>query len=117
MQTLTCVVIGLAGGILSGILGIGGGIILIPLMIFLLKITQHQAQGISLAVICLSFISVLVYYKKGHINLSIAALIGLGFVIGGFLGAYFAEYLPDQVLRKCFAVLMIIMAIKILISK
>jgi uncharacterized membrane protein YfcA len=61
MQIWTCVAIGLAGGILIGLLGIGGGVILMPLMIFLLKMTQRQAQGTSLAVICLSFISVLVY--------------------------------------------------------
>ncbi|MDR2457536.1 MAG: sulfite exporter TauE/SafE family protein [Clostridiales Family XIII bacterium] len=117
MQSWTCIAIGLAGGVLSGLLGIGGGIVLIPLMVFLLKMTQHQAQGTSLAVICLSFISVLVYYKKGHINLSVATLIGVGFILGGFLGAYFAGCLPDHVLRRCFAVLMIIMAIEILISK
>jgi uncharacterized membrane protein YfcA len=83
----------------------------------LLKMTQHQAQGTSLAVICLSFVSVLVYYKKGHVSLGIAALIGLGFAAGGFLGSYIADFLPEQILRKCFAVLMIIIALKMLISK
>jgi uncharacterized membrane protein YfcA len=102
---------------LSGLLGIGGGIILIPLMIFILKMTQHQAQGTSLAIICLSFFSMLVYYKKGHVNLSIAVLIGLGFIVGGVLGSYLADFLPNQILKKFFAVLMIIMAVKILISK
>ncbi|MDR2458074.1 MAG: sulfite exporter TauE/SafE family protein, partial [Clostridiales Family XIII bacterium] len=109
--------IGLSGGMLSGLLGIGGGIILIPLMIFILKMTQHQAQGTSLAIICLSFFSMLVYYKKGHVNLSIAVLIGLGFIVGGVLGSYLADFLPNQILKKFFAVLMIIMAVKILISK
>jgi uncharacterized membrane protein YfcA len=117
MQIWTCVAIGLAGGILSGLMGVGGGIILIPLMVLLLKMTQHQAQGTSLAVICLSFVSVLVYYKKGHASLNVAALIGLGFVAGGFLGSYIADFLPEQILRKCFAVLMIIVAVKMLISK
>jgi uncharacterized membrane protein YfcA len=117
MQVLACIAIGLAGGILSGSFGIGGGIVLIPLMIFLLKMTQHQAQGTSLAIICLSFFSMLVYYKKGHVNLSIAVLIGLGFVAGGLLGYYLADFLPEQILKKCFAILMIIMAVKILISK
>jgi uncharacterized membrane protein YfcA len=79
--------------------------------------TQHQAQGTSLAIICLSFFSMLVYYKKGHVNFSIAVLIGLGFVVGGILGSYIADFLPDQILKKFFAVLMIIMAVKILISK
>jgi uncharacterized membrane protein YfcA len=86
-------------------------------MVLLLKMTQHQAQGTSLAVICLSFVSMLVYYKKGHINLGIAALIGLGFVVGGFLGSYIADFLPERILKKCFAVLMIIIAVKMLISK
>jgi uncharacterized membrane protein YfcA len=117
MQTLACIVIGLAGGILSGLLGVGGGFVLIPLMIFVLKMTQHQAQGTSLAVICLSLFSMFVYYKKGYVNLSIAVLIGLGFVIGGVLGSYLADFLPDQILKKFFAALMIIIAVKILISR
>jgi uncharacterized membrane protein YfcA len=117
MQIWTCVAIGLVGGVLSGLMGVGGGIVLIPLMVLLLKMTQHQAQGTSLAVICLSFVSMLVYYKKGHINLGMAALIGLGFVVGGFLGSYLADFLPEQILKKCFAVLMIIIAVKMLISK
>jgi uncharacterized membrane protein YfcA len=79
--------------------------------------TQHQAQGTSLAVICLSFGSMLIYYKRGHINFSIAALIGLGFVAGGFLGSYLADFLPEHILKKCFAALMIIIAVKMLISK
>ncbi|MDR3307197.1 MAG: sulfite exporter TauE/SafE family protein [Endomicrobium sp.] len=111
-----CVAIGLAGGILSGLMGVGGCIVLIPLMAFLLKMTQ-AAQGTSLAVICLSFVSMLIYYKRGCVNFSIAALIGLGFVAGGFLGSYLADFLPEQILKKCFAALMIIIAVKMLTSK
>ena len=117
MDILTCLLIGVAGGILSGLMGVGGGIILIPLMIIFLKMTQHQAQGTSLAVIMLSFVSMMVYYKKGHVNLGIAALIGLGFIAGGFIGAYFATSLPENILRKCFAVLMIAVACKMLFFK
>jgi uncharacterized membrane protein YfcA len=114
---LTCVMIGIISGILSGLMGVGGGIILIPLMLVFLKMTQHQAQGMSLAIICLSFVSMLVYYKKGYVNLGIAALIGLGFMIGGFLGAHFATALPEYILKKCFAVFLILVAIRILIFK
>ncbi|MCL2145026.1 MAG: sulfite exporter TauE/SafE family protein [Endomicrobia bacterium] len=117
MDILTCLFIGLSGGILSGLMGVGGGIVLIPLMIIFLKMTQHQAQGTSLAVIMLSFVSMMVYYKKGHVNLGIAALIGAGFILGGFIGAYFAAALPENILRKCFAVLMIIVACKMLFFK
>ncbi len=117
METGICIGIGLAGGILSGLMGVGGGIVLIPLMIFFLKMTQHQAQGTSLAIIMLSFVSMLVYYKKGHVNLGIAALIGIGFVIGGLIGSYFATSLPEHILRKCFGVLLIIVAVKMLFFK
>jgi uncharacterized membrane protein YfcA len=117
MDILTCLIIGFSGGILSGLMGVGGGIILIPLMITFLKMTQHQAQGTSLAIITLSIFSMIVYYKKGHVNLGIAALIGLGFITGGFIGAHFAAFLPENILRKCFAVLMIIVACKMLFFK
>jgi len=117
MDILTCILIGLTGGVLSGLMGVGGGIILIPLMIIFLKMTQHQAQGTSLAIITLSLFSSIVYYKKGHVNLSIAALVGIGFIIGGFIGAYFATSLPENILRKGFAVLMIIVACKMLFFK
>ncbi|MDR2426194.1 MAG: sulfite exporter TauE/SafE family protein [Endomicrobium sp.] len=117
METAICIGIGLAGGVLSGLMGVGGGIILIPLMIIFLKMTQHQAQGTSLAIIMLSFFSMLVYYKKGYVNLIVAALIGIGFIAGGFIGAYFAASLPENLLRKCFAVLMIAVAVKMLFFK
>lgn len=112
-----CVGIGVAGGLLSGLMGVGGGIILVPLMLAFLKFNQYQAQGTSLAIIMLSFFSMLVYYKKGHVDLGIAALIGLGFIVGGFLGANFAVSLPESLLRKGFAILMIIVAIRMLFFK
>lgn len=117
MEIATCIGIGIAGGLLSGLMGVGGGIVLIPLMVIFLKMTQHQAQGTSLAIIMLSVVSMLVYYKKGHVNLGIAALVGIGFVIGGFVGAHFATAIPEHILRKIFAVFMIIVAAKMLFFK
>ncbi|MDR1696245.1 MAG: sulfite exporter TauE/SafE family protein [Endomicrobium sp.] len=117
MDILTCLGIGLAGGILSGLMGVGGGIVLIPLMVIFLKMTQHQAQGASLAIIMLSFVSMIVYYKKGYVNPGIAALIGVGFIAGGLIGAYFATSLPEHVLKKCFAVLLFVAAFKMMFIK
>ncbi len=117
MEIITCVGIGLAGGILSGLMGVGGGIVLVPLMVFFLKMTQHQAQGTSLAIIMLSFFAMFTYYKKGHVDLGIAALIGIGFIIGGLIGAHFATALPENVLKKFFGVLLIIVAAKMLFFK
>ena len=117
MDVTSCILIGLTGGILSGLMGVGGGIVLIPLMVIFLKMTQHQAQGTSLAIITLSIVSMLIYYKKGHVNLSIAALIGVGFIIGGLIGAHLAAIIPENILKKLFAVLMIVVAIRMLIFK
>jgi uncharacterized membrane protein YfcA len=112
-----CISIGLAGGVLSGLMGIGGGIILIPLMIIFLKMTQHQAQGISLAVIMLSFFSMLVYYKKGYVNVGAACLIVIGFISVVLIGAHAAASVPEHILRKCFALLMMAVACKMLFFK
>jgi uncharacterized membrane protein YfcA len=117
MEILICIGIGFCGGILGGLLGIGGATVLIPLMIVVLKMTQHQAQGTSLAIICLSFFSMLVYYKKGHVNLNFAALIGIGFILGGVVGAHIADLIPEYILKKCFAILLLFTAVRILISK
>lgn len=117
MEAVICIGIGLVGGVLSGLMGVGGGIVLIPLMVLFLKTTQHQAQGTSLAIISLSLFAMLAYYKKGYVNLPVAAFIGVGFVAGGILGAHFAALIPSDILKKCFAVLMIIVGLKILIFK
>ncbi|MDR1523316.1 MAG: sulfite exporter TauE/SafE family protein [Endomicrobium sp.] len=117
MEIVICIVTGFLGGFFGGIFGVGGASVLIPLMLILLKMSQHQAQGTSLAVIALSFFSMLVYYKKGHVNLTVAALIGLGFVIGGFFGASIADMLPENILKKCFAVVLLFTAVKVFISK
>ncbi|AKL97671.1 sulfite exporter TauE/SafE family protein [Endomicrobium proavitum] len=117
MEIITCIAIGVAGGILSGLMGVGGGIVLIPLMVIFLHMGQHQAQGTSLAIIMLSFVSMFVYYKKGHVNLTVAALIGIGFIIGGLIGAHFATSIPEHALKKIFAVLMIVVAVKMLVFK
>jgi uncharacterized membrane protein YfcA len=117
MELTTYILIGIAGGFLSGLMGVGGGIILIPLMTIFLGMTQHQAQGTSLGIIMFSFVSAMVYYKKGYVNLTTVLLIGIGFIIGGLLGSHSAAALPDIVLKKCFAILMIVIAVRMLFFK
>jgi uncharacterized membrane protein YfcA len=117
MEMVICIITGFLGGFFGGVFGVGGASILIPLMVIVLKMTQHQAQGTSLAIIVLSFFSMLVYYKKGYVNITIAILIGLGFVIGGFLGANIADRLSENILKKCFAIVLLFTAVKIFISK
>lgn len=113
---LLCLFIGLISGILSGILGIGGGVIMIPLLLFLFQMTQHQAQGTSLAAMLppVGLFAVLEYYWKGQVNVRIALVIALGFVIGGFLGAYAAQWIPDKSLQRVFGVFLLLISLRMI---
>lgn len=111
--------IGLVAGGMSGLVGIGGGIIMVPAMVLLLGMSQHQAQGTSLAVMIppIGLLAAMQYYKEGHIDLRFAAVIALGFLVGGFVGGKFAVDLPEAVLRKIFAVVLLTIAVKMFFTK
>jgi uncharacterized protein len=111
--------IGVLAGSISGLIGIGGGIIMVPIMVLLLGMTQHQAQGTSLAVMVppIGILAAMHYYKQGHIDLRFAAVIAVGFLIGGFIGGKFAVDLPEAVLRKSFAAVLLVVAVKMFFTK
>ena len=122
MSILTCLVlifIGLLAGLLSGLLGIGGGIIMVPLLIMLLGLTQHQAQGTTLFAMLppIGILAALNYYKEGFVKWEYAIVIALTFVVGGYFGSKLSISLPDQTLRRVFGVIMLIGAIKLILSK
>lgn len=116
---LTLIVIGLLAGILSGFMGVGGGVIMIPLMILLLGYSQHEAQGTSLAVLAIpvTFLAAYNYYSAGHVNWKFAVVMALAFVVGGYLGSKFAISLDQSVLKKIFGVVLLIAAIKLFFEK
>jgi len=117
---LSLIIIGLLAGILSGFMGVGGGVIMIPLMILFLGYDQHQAQGMSLAVLAVpvTFVAAYTYHKAGHvIDWKYAIVIALFFVVGGFLGSKFAVSLNQQVLKKIFALILVVAAVKLFFSK
>ncbi len=118
-QIILLLAIGLFAGILSGTLGVGGGIIMVPALIFLLGFTQHKAQGTSLAVMMLPVVlpSVLLYYKEGFINIKFALIIMAAFVVGSFIGSNLAVNIPANTLKKIFGIFVIITGIKMLFSK
>ncbi len=118
-QALWLVIIGLAAGILSGLVGIGGGLVMVPAMVWLLGYSQHQAQGTSLAVLMLPvvFLAVRDYYKAGHIDPKVVGVIALAFVLGGFFGGKWALALPADQLKKIFGVVLLAAALKLLLSK
>ena len=118
---LIIISIGLMAGILSGLVGIGGGIILVPALIYVLSYSQHQAQGTSLGVLTLPVVLVafLKYYtdckKMGTpIDFKIIGLLAIGFVVGGFLGSTLALRIDKEMLKKIFAVILFYTAIKML---
>jgi len=102
------VLVGLIGGALSGLTGLGGGFIMVPLLVYLFGMSQHVAQGTSLTVLLppLGLFAFWHYYKHGHVDVGVAVLMAIGFVAGGYLGGWLAQQIPGAMLRKGFAVMM-----------
>jgi len=113
---ITLLLIGLAAGILSGLVGVGGGLIIVPALIFFLGYTQHQAQGTSLGLLLLpvGILAVINYYNKGQIDIKVVAVMGIAFVLGGWLGSKLALRLPADTVKKIFAVFLFYSAFKLL---
>jgi uncharacterized membrane protein YfcA len=111
--------LGVAAGVLSGIIGIGGGILLIPALVYMFGMSQLKAQGTSLAVLLLpvGILAVLPYFRAGQIDIKLAALIAVGFAAGGWFGGTWAQQLPADVLRKGFALLLVLVAVKLYFTK
>jgi uncharacterized membrane protein YfcA len=116
---LSLILIGILAGVLSGLVGVGGGIIMVPLLIMFFGFNQHQAQGTSLAVLVVPVTAVAVfnYYKEGQINIKYAAIIAVFFVIGSIFGSKFALTLDQKILKKIFAVVLLVIAGKMLLDK
>ena len=106
------VLVGLIGGTLSGLTGLGGGFIMVPLLVYLFGMSQHSAQGTSLAVLLppLGLLAFMQYYRNGHVDVRVAVLVALGFFFGGYVGGSVAQLIPGPLLRKGFAVLMALIA-------
>ena len=113
------VALGLAIGCISGLVGLGGGALLIPALVFFYGMSQKTAQGTSLAMMLLptGLFAFWAYYRAGQVNLKLALWISLGFVIGGWLGGLWAQHLPALVLRRTFAALLIVLALKLAFSR
>ncbi len=110
------ILIGLMAGFLSGLIGIGGGVIIVPALVILLGFSQKLAQGTSLGILLLpvGILAVIQYYKQGYLNVNYVAIVATTFVIGGFLGSKLALSLSDEKMKKIFAIIMLLIAIKML---
>lgn len=122
VQTIIILVItGLAAGILGGMVGVGGGIIIVPALVYFLGFSQHTAQGTSLGLIMLpvGVLGFIHYYNSCKtagepIDFKVIGLIALGFIAGSYWGSKFAVSLPQETVKKIFAVLMIVVAVKMI---
>jgi len=96
--------IGLFSGVVSGMFGIGGGVIIVPALIYLAKFSQHSAIGTSLAILLppIGFLAVLEYYRHGNVDLKAALIVAIAFIIGGWIGAHFANHISGHLLKLLF---------------
>lgn len=117
---LLLLVIGLVAGFIAGGLGVGGGIIIVPALVFFFGMTQHQAQGTSLAVLAIpiGFIAAAYnYHKENHINYKYAIILVAAFLVGSYLGSKLSVNLPAKTLKKAFGVLMLVAGLKMVLGK
>lgn len=112
------ILIGIAAGFLGGMVGIGGGLIIVPALVLLLGISQHNAQGISLTMMLfpVGILGVMNYYKKGYVDFRYSALIAVGFLLGSYIGSKFSLSLPEEMVKKIFAIIMMVLAIRMLLT-
>ncbi len=113
---LGLLLLGLVAGVFSGIVGIGGGIILVPALVYIFGLSQHQAQGTSLGMLMLpvGILAVMQYYRQGFVDYKLVAFIAIGFVAGGYLGGKLAVTIPETLIKRIFALFMIAVAVKML---
>ncbi len=112
-------VLGITAGILSGLIGIGGGVIIVPALIFLFGFSQHQAQGTTLALMVppIGILAAWTYYRQGQVDFHAALLICVGFVAGSFLGAKVATFVSNAVLEKIFGIALLLISLKMIFAK
>lgn len=113
------IIIGVVTGFMAGLLGIGGAIIMIPALVFLLGLTQQGAQGTSLAVMLppVGILAAYNYYKAGNVNITFAIILAVFFIVGSYFGSKLALNLPQSLLKKIFGILLLVIAIRMLLAK
>ncbi len=113
------ILIGVLAGVFSGLIGIGGGLIIIPILVLGLGFSQHTAQGTTLALMVppIGLLAAWTYYKAGYVDLRVAALICAGFFFGGFFGAKIATGFSNEVLQKVFGASLLLISLKLIFGR
>ena len=116
---LILLIIGLLAGFSSGMVGIGGGIIIVPALVFFLGLTQHQAQGVSIGMLLLpvGFLAAFNYYKAGNLDFSKSLIIGASFVMGAYIGSKVSLNIDGAVMKRIFGVIILLISLKLIFGK
>jgi uncharacterized membrane protein YfcA len=119
MNIILYILLGLLTGVFGGMFGLGGGVIIIPALVFLFGLSQHQAQGTTLALMVppIGLLAAWAYYKAGFVDIKIAAFVCLGFFFGCLIGAKIVVGLPDPLLRRIFGIALLMISIKMILTK
>ncbi|HZU23550.1 MAG TPA: TSUP family transporter [Terriglobales bacterium] len=113
------IALGIGVGIVSGLIGVGGGIVLVPALVFAFKMEQHMAQGTSLAMLLppTGILAFMRYYRDGRADLKLGLVLALGVFVGGYFGGKWAQAISGPTLRRVFAVILVATAVKLFLQK
>lgn len=116
MNIVLFILLGILAGFVSGLIGIGGGVLIVPALVFIFGMSQHEAQGTTLALLVppIGLLAAMTYYRQGYVDLKVAVCICLGFFIGSLLGANLATGVSTRVLEKVFGGSMMVIALKMM---
>ncbi len=116
---VTLMIIGIFAGFASGMVGIGGGVVIVPALVFFLALSQHQAQGVSIGMLLMpvGFLAAYNYYKSGNFNFKYSAIMGVTFVVGAYVGSKVSLNIDEIMMKRIFGVIMLVLAIKMIMSK
>ena len=115
-ELILLLIIGFIAGILGGMFGIGGGIVVIPALVFFMGFSQHEAQGTDLAFMLapIGILATMNYYKKGFVNIKFAVILMISFVVGAYLGSMITMHIPDKILKKLFGIVLLYVSYKMI---
>jgi len=118
-MTFAYLCVGLLTGLVSGLLGVGGGTVMIPLFVLFFGLSQHAAQGTALAAMLapVFLLAVLRYHHEGHVNVMMAVIVAIGLFAGALVGAHYAQAVPGDSLKKMFGIYLIVVGIKMVFFK
>jgi len=119
MKWMLYVAVGVTAGIVGGFFGLGGGVVMVPALLLICGLTQHEAQGTALAIMIppIGLLAAMRYYASGNVRVDIAVLTCIGFFLGGYFGANLAHLIPGYVLRKAFGLVLMFVSLKLILGR